>query len=154
MYGYLVKEISSLNNEEGEVQATEAPKTEKPDVKLFIMSYCPYGLQSQKALLPVYDLLKDKTDIGIYFVDYIMHDKAESDENLVQYCIQEEQEDKFSDYVGCFVKEGKSSKCLSETNINTASLAYFLAFSKRFRVPLAFTVKSVKGSLAAQSCEG
>lgn len=120
--GYLIEPISELDKGEETVSATEAPKTEKPDVKLFIMSYCPYGLQSQKALLPVYDLLKDTADIGIYFVDYIMHEKKESDENLVQYCIQKEQEDKFSDYAGCFVAEGDSSGCLSEANINTDSL--------------------------------
>jgi protein-disulfide isomerase len=119
--GYLIEEISELDG--GAQSASEAPKTEKPDVKLFVMSYCPYGLQSQKALLPAYDLLKDKADIGVYFVDYIMHDKIEADENLVQYCIQEEQEDKFSDYLGCFVKEeGKGSACLTSAGVNTASL--------------------------------
>jgi hypothetical protein len=120
--GYLVEEISSLDSDSPTPSATEAPKTEKPDVKLFIMSYCPYGLQSQKALLPAYDLLKNKADIGVYFVNYIMHEKKEADENLVQYCIQKEQEDKFSSYLGCFVKEGKSSECLTQSNVNTASL--------------------------------
>jgi len=119
--GYLIEEISALTN--GTVPATEAPKTEKPDVKLFVMSYCPYGLQSQKALLPAYDLLKDKADIGIYFVDYIMHGKNEAYENLVQYCIQKEQQNKLSSYLSCFVKEeGKQEECLASTDINTNSL--------------------------------
>lgn len=42
----------------------DAPKTlekrEKPDVKLFVMTYCPYGLQMQKAILPVWQLLEKK----------------------------------------------------------------------------------------------
>lgn len=56
------------------------------------MSYCPYGLQAEKMFLPVYDLLKNKAEMGIYFVNYIMHDKKEIDENLREYCIQKEQE--------------------------------------------------------------
>jgi hypothetical protein len=41
-----------------------------------------------------------------------------------------------------------------EVKINTAWGQYFLKFSRRISVPLAFISKSVKGSLAAQSCEG
>lgn len=94
-------------------------KSDRPDVKLFVMSYCPYGLQAEKMFLPVYDLLKNKADMGIYFVDYIMHEKQEIDENLNQYCIQKEQNDKFSAYLGCFVLSGDSSSCLSEAGIDT-----------------------------------
>jgi len=94
-------------------------KSDRPDVKLFVMSYCPYGLQAEKMFLPVYDLLKGKADMGIYFVDYIMHEKQEIDENLNQYCIQKEQNDKFSAYLGCFVLSGDSSSCLSEAGIDT-----------------------------------
>ena len=37
-----------IESESPEPVATEVPKEEKPDVKLFVMSYCPYGLQAQK----------------------------------------------------------------------------------------------------------
>jgi len=93
-------------------------KADIPDVKLFVMSYCPFGLQAQKALLPAYDLLKDKADIGVYFVSYIMHDKKEIDENLKQYCIQEEQNEKFYDYLSCFVIAGDSEGCLNSAGID------------------------------------
>jgi len=73
--------------------------------------------------LPVYDLLKDKADMGIYFVSYIMHEKEEIDENLNQYCIQKEQKAKFSNYLNCFAKEGESEKCLTEANIDKAKLS-------------------------------
>ncbi|MBL7142448.1 MAG: hypothetical protein ISS83_02245 [Candidatus Pacebacteria bacterium] len=101
----------------GEVEASA--KSDRPDVKLFIMSYCPYGLQAEKMFLPVYDLLKDKADMGIYFVDYIMHDKKEIDENLSQYCIQKEQNEKYASYLSCFVVSGDSAACLSEAGIDT-----------------------------------
>ncbi len=97
-------------------------KRERPDVKLFVMSYCPFGLQMEKAILPVWQLLKDKADIGIYFVYYIMHGRQEMEENLRQYCIQKEEKEKFLAYLGCFVKEGKSQECLKEANVNEQKL--------------------------------
>jgi len=97
---------------EGKSQSDQdIPKREKPDVKLFVMSYCPYGLQAEKMYLPVYNLLKDKAEMGIYFVSYVMHGKKELDENLRQYCIKLEQEDKFYDYVNCFVRSEKMKEC-------------------------------------------
>jgi hypothetical protein len=120
-----------INIEEAQAQAKtkktetppqEVPKTDTPNVKLFVMSYCPYGLQSQKMFLPVYDLLKEKAEIGIYFVDYIMHEKKEIDENLRQYCIQKEQKEKYGSYLSCFVAEGKFEKCLTEAGIDQVKM--------------------------------
>jgi hypothetical protein len=98
-------------------------KKDTPDVKLFIMSYCPYGLQAQKMFLPVYDLLKDKANMGIYFVNYAMHEKKEIDENLNQYCIQKNEKEKFSNYLSCFVQSGDSAKCLSQAGIDQTKLS-------------------------------
>ncbi len=100
----------------------EAPKGDQVDVKLFVMSYCPYGLQAEKMFLPVYDLLKDKATMGVYFVNYIMHEKKEIDENLTQYCIQKNEKEKYAAYLSCFVKDGNSSQCLTEANINKSTL--------------------------------
>lgn len=100
----------------------DIPQQEKTDVKLFIMSYCPFGLQAQKALLPAMDLLKDEADIKIHFVNYIMHDKKEIDENLRQYCIQEQQPEKLLSYLNCFVEAGETEKCLTQVNINQSKL--------------------------------
>jgi len=109
--------------EEEEAVSPEAQKRDTPDVKLFVMSYCPYGLQAQKMFLPVYDLLKEKAEMGVYFVNYIMHEKQEIDENLRQYCIQKEQEPKLYNYLSCFTKEGDSEKCLSQADIDKTKLA-------------------------------
>lgn len=102
--------------------SVEVPKQDKPDVKLFVMSYCPFGLQAQKMFLPVYDLLKDKAEMGIYFVNYIMYEKKEIDENLKQHCIQKEEKEKFSNYLNCFVVSGDSEKCFSQAGINKAKI--------------------------------
>lgn len=110
------------NQQEEDNTVADIPKKDVPDIKLFIMSYCPYGLQAQKMFLPVYDLLKDKVDMEIYFVDYIMHDKQEIDENLRQYCIQKEQKARYYNYAVCFVKDGDFEKCFSEAKIDKARI--------------------------------
>ncbi|NTW30777.1 MAG: hypothetical protein HGA33_05845, partial [Candidatus Moranbacteria bacterium] len=51
----------------------EVPKTAKPVVKLFVMSYCPYGTQIEKGILPVLETLGDKIDFTLEFVSYAMH---------------------------------------------------------------------------------
>jgi hypothetical protein len=118
-------------------------KRDIPDVKLFVMSYCPYGLQTQKALLPAYNLLKDKASIGVYFVNYIMHEKIEIDENLNQYCIQKEQIDKFSSYLSCFLEAGDSSGCLASTGIDTNMLsACISAADAEFKITELYNDKS------------
>jgi len=100
----------------------QIPKREIPDVKLFVMSYCPFGLQAEKALLPVMKLLDGKANITIHFVYYCMHGDKEVYENLRQYCIQSEQKDKFYDYLLCFVQSGDYNKCLDEAKVDKVKL--------------------------------
>lgn len=109
--------------ESSENQPEDIPKQERPDVKLFIMSYCPYGLQSQKMFLPVYELLGNKAEMGIYFVNYIMHGEEEIEENIRQYCIQKEERQKLANYLNCFVKDGDFEKCLIEAGIDKGKLS-------------------------------
>ena len=104
--------------EQPEPQQTETTKKKKTEVDLFVMSYCPYGTQAQKAMVPVMSLLGDKADINIRFVDYIMHGKKEIDENTVQYCIQKEEREKLVDYLECFLESMDSESCIKEANIN------------------------------------
>ncbi|MDD2696916.1 MAG: hypothetical protein PHE52_02030 [Candidatus Pacebacteria bacterium] len=112
---------TSPSDNSGDTSVT-VPKADNPDVKLFVMSYCPYGLQAQKMFLPVYDLLKDKAEMGVYFVDYIMHEKKEIDENLTQYCIQKEEKDKYPAYLSCFVQSGDSANCISQAGVNQGKI--------------------------------
>jgi len=105
----------------------DIPKRKIPDVKIFVMSYCPFGLQAQKMFLPVYKLLKEKAKMGIYFVDYIMHGKKEIDENLRQYCIQKEQKEKYYNYLSCFVEQGNSENCLEKSKIDREILKNCIA---------------------------
>jgi glutaredoxin len=115
--------MDESSTDSGGSTTTEIPKSDRPDVKIFVMSYCPYGLQAERMMLPVYDLLKAKIDIGIYFVDYAMHDNKELDENLRQYCIEAGNQSEYFDYLRCFIQSGNSSSCLTEAGINLENLA-------------------------------
>ncbi len=98
------------------------PKAKKPKVELFVMSYCPYGLQMEKAYLPAWNLLKDKADISLKFVSYAMHGLKEVEENTRQYCIAKEQEDKFIAYLTCFAAKDDTPGCLKEAKINESKM--------------------------------
>ncbi|MEK7161047.1 MAG: hypothetical protein AAB724_03390 [Patescibacteria group bacterium] len=98
------------------------PKTDKPSVELFVMSYCPYGLQAEKGILPVSNLLGSKIDFQLKFVDYAMHGDKEIDENLRQYCIQKNSPGKLSAYLECFIKQDNASACLISAKIDSSSL--------------------------------
>ena len=97
---------------------TNVSKTDKPTVELFVMSYCPYGNQKKKGILPVVSALGKKIDFKVKFCDYSMHGEKELKENLTQYCIQKEEPSKFNDYLSCFLKSGDSATCLTGTKID------------------------------------
>lgn len=103
-------------------QDTGVPKSDRPQVDVFVMSYCPYGLQMQKAAIPAMGLLKDFADINIRFVYYIMHGQAEIDENTRQYCIQKEQSEKFLDYLDCFTLTDETEACRADAGIDEGML--------------------------------
>lgn len=107
----------------------EAIKSDKPTVELFVMSYCPFGTQAEKGILPAVKVLGDKIDFKIRFVSYVMHGEKEVKENLNQYCIQKEQPDKYLKYLACFLNDSIGqgsasaiSSCLTQTGIDTAKL--------------------------------
>ena len=114
---------SEINLEGNETQTPqEIPKTEKPVVELFVMSHCPYGTQVEKGILPAVDVLKDSIDFEIKFVNYAMHDLLEVEEQLLQYCIQEEFNDKYNEYLYCFLEDGDTQRCLDKLEITRDSL--------------------------------
>jgi len=102
-----------------EPQIPEVPKSDEPEIELFVMSHCPYGTQAEKGILPVVKLLGDKIDFKLKFVYYAMHPaQDEPQEQVRQHCIQEEQNDKFLDYLECFLEDGDSDRCITEIGID------------------------------------
>ena len=130
--GMLFPSAVDLNEE---VEAPDAPttpqqpatppsvtKSDRPEVEVFVMSHCPYGTQIEKGILPVMKALGDKADIEIKFVNYAMHGEKEVYEQLNQYCIQEEYEDKFIDYLTCFLDAGDGPACMKEIGLTDADI--------------------------------
>jgi protein-disulfide isomerase len=132
---------------DGEAQTPVAPadlvKSDKPEVELFVMSHCPYGTQAEKGIVPVMETLKDKANIKIKFVNYIMHQKIEMDDNLVQYCIDKEDNGKYTAFLKCFLKDGNSGACMTSTGVNTKKVQSCIsATDKQFKITEAFNDKS------------
>lgn len=109
-----------------------APKVDRPVADLYIMSYCPYWLQAQKWYLEVMSKLWKVADLNIKWVPYIMHGQKETDENVVQYCIQKEQKEKYVSYLNCFLKEEwKNAECRKEAKIDEKKLTSCVDSTKK-----------------------
>ncbi|MEI6378461.1 MAG: hypothetical protein WCO55_02285 [Candidatus Falkowbacteria bacterium] len=120
--------------------ATVVTKNDKPVVELFVMSYCPYGTQIEKGIIPAVLALGDKIDFQLKFVDYAMHGEKELKENITQYCIDKEQHALLLPYVSCFVaSESDSAKCLGEAKVDKSKLdACFAATDKQYEITATF----------------
>ncbi len=51
-----------------EPEQKEIPKTDKPTVDLYIMSFCPFGNKAEDTLKPAYDLLKNKVNFNFKYI--------------------------------------------------------------------------------------
>ena len=115
--------------------ATVSAKSDKPKVELFVMSYCPYGTQIEKGLLPVLSTLGDKIDFQLKFVNYSMHGSKELAENMNQYCIEKNQPDKLQSYLSCFLQAGDSASCVTSTGINQSKMTTCVAATdKQYKI--------------------
>lgn len=60
-----------------EIVEFASSKSDKPEVKFFVMSFCPYGNEAETSLKPIYELFKDKIDLKPqYIVDKIQFDQV------------------------------------------------------------------------------
>jgi len=122
---------ASQSEQAAGAQASQAdasiPKSDKPKVELFVMTYCPYGLQAEKGILPAFQALGNKIDASIKFVHYFMHGDKEEQETYNQVCIRQEQAAKFDAYLNCFVIEGDSAKCAAQAGVDKAKLTSCVA---------------------------
>jgi hypothetical protein len=112
----------NLSEENNIEENQDLKKSEKPIVELFVMSHCPYGIQTEKGILPVIDVLEDSIDFKIKFVNYVMHDLIEINEQVLQHCIQENVNEKYKEYLYCFLEDGDTSRCLTKTDISLDSM--------------------------------
>jgi protein-disulfide isomerase len=134
------KTADAATGDNAKAQPTEVPKTDKPVVELFVMAFCPYGVQAEKAMAPVVDLLGKKADIKIRFIASLegtdlsavksLHGVIEGQEDVRQLCVAKNYDQKIlwqyvaginancvsvysqgaTAYDACWKKEAKAAK--------------------------------------------
>ena len=77
--GYPMASSTEEKKDSSDNKTSEITKSDKPKVELFVMSYCPYGTQIEKGIIPAVQALGDKIDFNLKFVNYSMHGKKELD---------------------------------------------------------------------------
>jgi hypothetical protein len=114
-------------------------KADSPVLEAFVVSACPYGLQMQRILAEVVDLIPSLTEnIKVRYLGAIsdgkissMHGDTEAQENLRQICLREEQPTKYWDYVSCYMKDGDTDGCLESASVDATSLGACMTDSSR-----------------------
>lgn len=100
------KQIEEARKQEEEANK-EIPKTDRPAVDLYVMSFCPYGNKAEDTLQPVYNLLKNKADFNFYYIvtadgDKVtsLHGQPEVDQNEREACVlKNDGKDKWMSFV-------------------------------------------------------
>jgi len=92
--GKLAGSLSPIDFEVSEPEAENIPKSDKPKVELYVMSFCPYGNLAEETFLPVYNLLKDKVEWNIHYIVSVsensvssLHGQPEVDQNIREVCV-------------------------------------------------------------------
>ncbi|MFH0776725.1 MAG: hypothetical protein V1936_03895 [Patescibacteria group bacterium] len=116
------------------------PKTAKPVVELFVMSYCPFGTQAEKAIIPALEKLGDSVDFRLKFVDYALHGEKEIKENLLQFALSEKYPEKLIPYLQEFLKAGNSEAALKAIGLTADDLKGTIdAADAKFEITKNFT---------------
>ncbi len=106
----------------------------KNDLKVFIMSDCPYGKEAIKALKPVVANFGDSITYSVHYIasedgnGYFnsLHGKYEADENIIQLCTAKYSPTKSLDYLYCRSVAGIKGidwkTCAASTGVDTAKV--------------------------------
>jgi hypothetical protein len=105
----LLNETVATTPETTPEQTQVATKSDKPVVELFVMAFCPYGVQAEQIMKPVVDLLGSKADIKVRFIASVsgttpdsvdsLHGATEAMEDLRQVCINKYYPAKYWSYL-------------------------------------------------------
>ena len=82
-------QIAQADNAQAAAPAANVPKSDKPSVELYVFTYCPYGTQAEKGIIPAVKLLGDKIDFKIKQIG-AMHGEYEKIEAQRQLCINKQ----------------------------------------------------------------
>lgn len=105
---------------------TDIKKQDAPVLQAFVVSYCPFGVQMQRVLEDIVTQAPAlKKNIEVRYLGEItngtvqsMHGPQESEENLRQICIREEQGDWYWDYVSCFIGSRSAGTCVESAGVD------------------------------------
>jgi hypothetical protein len=100
---------------------TEVPKTSKPTVELYVFTYCPYGTQMEKAIIPAVKLLGDSINFKIRQIG-AMHGDHEKLEAERQLCIEKLYPTKLLSYIEKFVNDSTIGACNGDATCLTPKL--------------------------------
>ena len=98
-----------------ELLTSRTARVGKPTLELFVMSYCPYGVQAEEKLLPIVKEFGDEIDFKLQFIAQEKKEPAAQDitpftslhgypevaENIRQLLITQEYPDRYLDYILC-----------------------------------------------------
>ena len=110
----------------------------KPMLELFVMSYCPYGVQAEEKLIPIVKEFGDTIDFRLQFIAQekvepsaqditpfvSLHGYPEVAENVRQLLIAREYPDRYLDYILCRGKKLDKSweDCAEKLGIDVAKI--------------------------------
>jgi len=115
----IIPQKTSSSSDKG--TTAEIPKTDKPSVELYVFTYCPYGTQAEKGILPVVKLFGDKIDFKIRQIG-AMHGEFEKIEAERQLCIEKNYPTKYLDYVSAFIQNENIGNCKGDVSCLTPLL--------------------------------
>ncbi|MFA5953121.1 MAG: hypothetical protein WC812_00855 [Candidatus Pacearchaeota archaeon] len=118
----IIAELSDSSNEGNSNDQTsdEIPTSDKPNVKLFVMSFCPYGNLAENTMYPVYNLLKGYVDFEVHYIVSVegnsvssLHGQKEVDQNIRELCVKKNYgNDKFWNFVTAINEDcGSDGSC-------------------------------------------
>ena len=121
-----------------ELLASRTARTGKPTLELFVMSYCPYGVQAEEKIIPIVKKFGDKIDFKLQFIAQekeepspqditpftSLHGYPEVAENIRQLLISREYPDQYLDYILCRGKKLDKSweECAQKLGIDVAKI--------------------------------
>ncbi|MXZ01395.1 hypothetical protein F4Y93_12405 [Candidatus Poribacteria bacterium] len=121
-----------------ELLASRVSRIGKPTLELFVMSYCPYGVQTAEQLIPIVKAFGDKIDFKLQFIAeekeasstqgitpfVSLHGYPEVAENVRQLLIAAEYPDRYLDYILCRGKKLDKSweDCAQKLGIDVAKI--------------------------------
>lgn len=110
----------------------------KPTLELFVMSYCPFGVQAEEKIIPIVKAFGNKIDFKLQFIAKekealsaqditpftSLHGYPEVAENIRQLLIAQEYPEKYLDYILCRGKKLDKSweNCAEKLGIDVAKI--------------------------------